>query len=94
MSTTVDDLMRRLERAEAAREAIVGTLGRIETTLGHHGLTLAKIETRVTTLEAEGQRREGREGVFSALLRSPLAAWLAAGVAAAWAFASRNADAG
>jgi hypothetical protein len=86
---THEDLMRRIEDTEhanaQARELVAGSLGRIEVTLEHHTDTLRDINIRVVKLEADGNRREGRDGVFSALWRSPAIAWAAAAAAALWA---------
>lgn len=49
------------------------------------GNRLDKIEATVTTLVADGNRREGERGVIAALLRSPFIAWLAALGAVIWA---------
>ncbi len=86
---THEDLLRRMDQSEQrsalAREGIAGALGRIETKLEAHGEMLNGIGARVTKLEADGNRRDGREGVLAALLRSPFVAWLAAVGAVAWA---------
>lgn len=42
----------------------------------------AKLHARVDKLEAERDRNDGAKGVFAGILKSPVAAWIAAIVAA------------
>lgn len=43
-----------------------------------------KLERRVEALEAERHRNDGAKGVLGAVMKSPVAAWIAAVVAAAY----------
>lgn len=43
-----------------------------------------KLEKRVDALEAERHRNDGAKGVLGAVMKSPVAAWIAAVVAAAY----------
>lgn len=42
------------------------------------------LSARVALLEAEKNRTDGAKGVFAAVMRSPMAAWAAAIIAAIW----------
>ncbi len=42
------------------------------------------LAARVALLEAEKNRTDGAKGVFAAVMRSPMAAWAAAIIAAIW----------
>lgn len=61
----------------------------LDQTIGHNSTKLSAIDDKLDTLIASENQRKGRDGVFSALLRSPLAAWITsvvAGLAAAVAW--------
>lgn len=45
-----------------------------------------KLEKRVEALEAEHHRNTGAKGVVLGFLKSPIAAWIAAAIAAAYAY--------
>jgi hypothetical protein len=61
-------------------DAVARTLAKLE------GMPdqLTKIEERLTTLETDKDRRDGRDGLWSALIRSPLVAWLFAAAVIGW----------
>ena len=45
---------------------------------------LAKLDTRLTTLEIDKHRRDGALGFGGALMRSPVVVWLAVAALAVW----------
>jgi len=45
---------------------------------------IQSLAARVALLEAEKNRTDGAKGVFAAVMRSPMAAWAAAIIAAIW----------
>jgi hypothetical protein len=61
-------------------DAVARTLAKLE------GMPdqLTEIERRLTTLETDKDRRDGRDGLWSALIRSPLVAWLFAAAVIGW----------
>ena len=62
-----------------------GQVAEIVTSRHDFGVKLDKIENTVKDLVADGNRREGREGVIAAIMRSPFIAWFAAFGAVLWA---------
>ncbi len=64
MQTQQSDILVRLERIEAKE----------------HGAQLAACMARIDTLEADFQRRQGRDGLVSAFFRSPVVAWIAVAI--------------
>jgi hypothetical protein len=45
---------------------------------------LQRIDGRVALLEKEQHRRDGRDGLWNSLLRSPVVAWIFAAAVVAW----------
>lgn len=68
MQTQQADILVRLERIEAKE----------------HGEQLAACIARITVLEEEYQRRQGRDGLVAAFFRSPVVAWVVLGIAAVY----------
>lgn len=68
MQTQQADILVRLERIEAKE----------------HGEQLAAALARIDVLEADYQRRQGRDGLVAAFFRSPVVAWIAVAAGAVY----------
>lgn len=69
---------------DALSREVIG-LGPLATDIAElKGLNTA-LMGRVASLELEQGRREGAQGVLQTILKSPVVAWLVAGIAATWA---------
>lgn len=53
-----------------------------------HGSLIAALTARITVLETDMNKRDGATGVIAAVMKSPLAGWLALAVASIWAVAT------
>lgn len=83
-----DKLEQNVEASHSNALAIAKIDGRVNvivTTRTTFSDKLDKIENTVSTLVADGNRREGERGVIAAVLRSPFIAWFAALGAVIWA---------
>lgn len=68
---------------DALTREVIG-LGALASDIAEQKVTLAALAVRVDALETDKSRREGAQGVFHTILRSPTVAWLAAGAVALW----------
>lgn len=87
----------RLDKGQDMFGQVSNSLVRIETALtsvvkvqSQHDDYHKQHHERLTKLEAEQNVRAGERGVWAAIAKSPAAAWIAAALAAIWAFVSHS----